>query len=102
MQEENIYEILLAKTLDEVVDKLEHNPIDLIILDIPKNQSKGWKILQTVKDVYRIPTVIMSDDNNLRNTDEFKELGCDDYMTKSFGPLMIKEIVYNMTKKYRY
>lgn len=102
MQEENIYEILLAKTLDEVVDKLEHNPIDLIILDIPNNQDKGWKILQTVKDVYRIPTVIMSDDNNLRNTDEFKELGCDDYMTKSFGPLMIKEIVYNMTKKYRY
>ena len=42
---------------------------------------------------------LMTEDNNLRNTDEFKEFGCDDYMTKSFGPLMIKEIVYNITKK---
>ena len=99
MQEENIYEVILAKTLDDVIEVLEQKPINLIILDIQMNHSNGWKILQRIKDIYRIPTVLMSDDNSLRNTKEFKELGCDDYITKSFGPLMIKEIVHNMTKK---
>ena len=99
MQEENIYEVILAKELEDVIEKLEQNPIDLIILDIKMNQNKGWKILQRIKEIYRIPTVLMSDDNDLRNTNEFKEFGCDDYITKSFGALMIKEIVYNMTKK---
>ena len=99
MQEENIYEVILAKELEDVIEKLEQNPIDLIILDIQMNQNKGWKILQRIKGIYRIPTVLMSDDNDLRNTKEFKEFGCDDYITKSFGALMIKEIVYNMIKK---
>ena len=99
MEEENIYEVIFAKELEDVIEKLEQNTIDLIILDIQMNQNTGWKILQRIKEIYRIPTVLMSDDNDLRNTKEFKEFGCDDYITKAFGALMIKEIVYNMTKK---
>ena len=99
MQEENIYQVILAKSLDDVIERLEEESIDMIILDIQKNQEASWKILQRIKEIYRIPTVLMSDDNELRGTKEFKEFGCDDYITKSFGPLMIKEIVYNITKK---
>ena len=99
MQEEKIYEIILAKDLVDVVEELERNPIDLIILDIQMNQDKGWQIHKRIKEIYNIPTVLMSDDNNLRELDEFKKCECDDYITKSFGPLMIKEIVYNLTKK---
>ena len=99
MQEENIYQVILAKSLDDVIERLEAESIDMIILDIQKDQDTSWKILQRIKEIYRIPTVLMSDDNELRGTKEFKEFGCDDYITKSFGPLMIKEIVYNITKK---
>ena len=82
-----------------MVDKIEHNLIDMIILDITPDSNQGWTILQRIKAIYRIPTVLMSEDNNLRTTKEFIELGCDDYITKGFGPLMIKEIIHNITKR---
>ena len=99
MEEEKIYEVILASELDDVVDKIEHNLIDMIILDIAPDSRQGWTILQRIKAIYRIPTVLMSEDNNLRTTKEFIELGCDDYITKGFGPLMIKEIIHNITKR---
>ena len=99
LEEETKYEAILANDLDDVVEKIERNAIDMIILDIQMNHEKGWDILDKIKQIYRIPTVLMSDDNDLRNTERFKEFGCDDYITKSFGPLMIKEIVHNITKK---
>ena len=99
MQEDNKYEVIIASELDEVVGKIERTTIDMIILDIEMNQDKGWKILERINEIYKIPTVLMSDDNDLRNSEQFKAFGCDDYITKSFGPLMIKEIVHNITKK---
>ena len=99
LQEEKIFEVFIVKEIEEIIDKLEHGSIDLIILDVHTNNGKGWEILRKIKGIYRIPTVLMSDDTNLRSTNEFKESGCDDYITKSFGPLMIKEIIHNITKR---
>lgn len=98
IQEEHIYEVSVASDLQDVIGKLERHQIDLIILDIQKNQSKYWEMHQKIKDIYKIPTVLMSDDNNLRNTKEFKDFGYEDYLIKSCSALMIKEMVYNMTK----
>ena len=63
------------------------------------DKGNGWQILQAIKEKYEIPIIVMSDDNNLRNTKEFKEVGCNDYNTKSFSSLMLNEIIYNMMKK---
>ena len=99
LREEKIFEVFTANQIEDVIDKIEHNSIDLIMLDVQMKDGKGWDILHKIKDIYRIPTVLMTDDNNLRSTIEFKESGCDDYITKSFGPLMIKEIIHNITKR---
>ena len=99
LEEEKKYEVIFANYLDEVIEKLEKKSIDMIILDIQMNEEKGWDILENIRKIYKIPTVLMSDDNDLRSTEEFKEYGCDDFITKSFGPLMIKEVVHNITKK---
>ena len=99
MQEEKIFEVIISYEWDDIINNLEKISIDLIILDVNPNQEKGWDILRKIKEIYKIPIVLMSDDNNLRSTREFKEYGCDDYITKSFGPLMIKEIIHNITKK---
>ena len=38
---------------------------------------------------------LISDDEKLKNTKEFKEFGCDDYITRSFSSLMLNEIIYS-------
>lgn len=100
IQQESIYEVVVLDTvtLEEMSKKLEEQNFELIIFDIKTGQSDSWRILRAIKEKYKIPIVIMSDDKNLRSTKEFIEFGCDDYFTKPFTSLMLNEIIYNMTK----
>ena len=101
LQKENIYEVIMPNkvTVEGVFEKLEAHSFELIILDIEAKRGNGWEILRAIKENYQIPVIIMSDDKKLRNTKEFIEFGCDDYLTKPFSPLMLNEIIYNMTNK---
>lgn len=66
-------------TLDVVLDprkaieKLENEQYDLILLD-----------------------VLMTGDKTLAGSKEYEELGCSDYITKPFLPLLIKEVIHNV------
>ncbi|MBQ1173482.1 MAG: HD domain-containing protein [Lachnospiraceae bacterium] len=101
LQKDSIYEVIMQNTVKvkDVFEKLEEHSFELIIIDIQMDKGNGWQILQAIKEKYEIPIIVMSDDNNLRNTKEFKEVGCNDYIIKSFSPLMLNEIIYNMMKK---
>ncbi|MEE1101431.1 MAG: HD domain-containing protein [Agathobacter sp.] len=101
LQKDSIYEVIMQNTVKvkDVFEKLEEHSFELIIIDIQMDKGNGWQILQAIKEKYEIPIIVMSDDNNLRNTKEFKEVGCNDYITKSFSSLMLNEIIYNMMKK---
>jgi response regulator RpfG family c-di-GMP phosphodiesterase len=100
LQKESIYEVIMPNTVDEksVFEKLESHFINLIIVDIDTDKDKYWQILQVIKEKYQTPIIIMSDNKTLRNTKEFIDFGSNDYFTKPFSPLMLKEIIYNMMK----
>jgi energy-coupling factor transport system substrate-specific component len=100
LQKESIYEVIMPNTVDEksVFEKLESHFINLIIADIDTDKDKYWQILQVIKEKYQTPIIIMSDSKTLRNTKEFIDFGSNDYFTKPFSPLMLKEIIYNMMK----
>ena len=98
LQEESIYELTYAKNLEEILVKLENESIKLILLEISKDQERGWKILKLVNEMFQIPIALISDDKNLRCAKEFKELGCDDYIAKPLSLGVMKETIYNMTK----
>ena len=40
----------------------------------------------------------MTGDKTLEASTEFEGLGCDDYITKPVLPLLMKEIIHNMTE----
>ena len=56
-------------------------------------------MVKSIKENYSVPIVILSDDSSMNNTAGITEYECDDYITKPFRPLVIKEMIYNMTKK---
>ncbi len=59
----------------------------------------GLETLQYIRKRHNIPVVLMTADKNLNSSSEFAALGCDDYITKPFLPLLIKEVVHNMTER---
>lgn len=69
---------------------LEHNNIDIVVLDIMMPEMDGYSILKEIRKKFSIPVIILS-----ARSDEYDkllsfELGVDDYLTKPFSP---KELI---------
>lgn len=99
MQDEPRYEILSAESGKEALGILEEQRMDLILLDVMMPEMDGLETLRRIREKYDTPVVLMTGDKTLEASVEFAELGCDDYITKPVLPLLIKEIIHNMTER---
>lgn len=98
MKDEPMYEIIPACSGHEALEILAEYSIDLIMLDVKMPDMDGLETLQKIREKYRMPVVLMTGDKTLDTSSGFAALGCDDYITKPFHQLMIKEVVHNMTE----
>lgn len=74
----------------EAIEKINNLDIDIMILDIMMPKLDGFSAFKEIKQIKRIPTIILS-----ARSDEFDklmgfEIGVDDYLTKPFSP---KELI---------
>ena len=99
MRDEPRYEIYQAGSGREALEILEQQSFDLILLDVKMPDMDGLETLRRIRKKYRTPVVLMTSDKTLDTSMEFEELGCDDYITKPFLPLLIQEVVHNMTER---
>lgn len=98
MKDEPRYEVVSACSGEEALALLEEQPFDLILLDMLMPQMDGLETLKRIRQKFRIPVVIMTADKTLDTSVEFAKFGCDDYLTKPLQPLLLKEVVHNMTE----
>ncbi|MBE5853355.1 MAG: response regulator [Lachnospiraceae bacterium] len=99
MRDEPMYEIITATGGREALDILENQTFDLILLDVKMPDMDGLETLKLIREKYRTPVVLMTSDKTLDISTGFSELGCDDYITKPFLPLLIKEVIHMMTER---
>lgn len=78
------YDVITAKNLDEVTQKLKNSP-DIILLDINMPDVDGLKICTMIRDYVSVPIIFLT----ARGNDEDKVMGLmaggDDYITKPFN-----------------
>lgn len=99
MSDEPAYELVSVCSGKEALDILERQSFNLILLDVKMPGMDGLETLRAIREKYDTPVVLMTGDKELETAAAFTELGCDDYITKPFLPLLIKEIVHNMTER---
>ncbi len=99
MKDEPMYEFVAANSGAEALEILKTQCFDLIMLDVKMPEMDGFETLRQIREITDTPVVLMTGDKNLEALTEFSALGCDDYITKPFLPLLIKEVIHNMTKK---
>lgn len=99
MKDEPMYELKSAVSGEEALELLRNEMFDLVMLDVNMPGISGLETLQRIRERHNIPVVLMTADKNLNTSSEFAALGCDDYITKPFLPLLIKEVVHNMTER---
>ena len=71
----------------------------MIFLDVMMPEMDGLETLRHIRKIYNTPVVLMSGNKTLEAAADFAELGCNDYISKPFLPLLIKEVVHNMTER---
>ena len=98
MKEEPMYEIIPASSGAQALELLEEQDFNLVLLDMMMPEMDGLETLKRIRQKSQIPVVIMTADKTLDTSVEFAKLGCDDYLTKPLQPLLLKEIIHNMTK----
>lgn len=99
MTDEPMYEIVSVKSGKDALKILDQKHFDLIMLDLLMPEMDGLETLREIRKKHNTPVVLMTSDKNMASSAEFAALGCDDYVTKPFLPLLIKEVVHNMTER---
>lgn len=79
------YEMDIAKTGMEGLDKIEENSYDLILLDVMLPQMSGFDLIVKIRRSMDVPVIFMT----ARTSEEDRlygyQLGCDDYVCKPFS-----------------
>lgn len=99
MQEETSYEFCYAESGEEALDMIEKDTYNLVLLDMKMPGMDGMDVLKAIRKKYTVPVVLMTGDKTIDTSSGKLQLSCDDYITKPFMPIVIKEVIHNMTER---
>lgn len=80
------YEVVVASTGDEAIQKLNEPEIDIILLDLILPGIDGFDVLKKIKEtegVKNIPVIVFSNLSEEKDIKRAKELGAKEFMVKS-------------------
>ena len=95
------YEIVRAASGEEALEKLGHNKIDLILLDIMMPKMSGLEVLERVRadeKTKAIPVVMVTALKETEDKVKALEAGCDDFISKPFDKVELLARVKSILK----
>ena len=97
--EEEGYEVETFETGDALLEKFKQKPSDLVILDVMMPGTDGLSICNTIRKFSSVPILILTARDTTADYVQGITLGCDDYFTKPFSPLMLTMRVKAMFRR---
>lgn len=97
MKDEPMYEIISANSGAQALEILAEEDINLILLDLVMPEMDGFETLSRIQEKYTIPVVFMTGDRNIETLEKAAEYGVEDYLTKPFLPLALKEVMHSIS-----
>ena len=99
------YEIVKAASGEEALEKLTHNQIDLVLLDIMMPKMPGLEVLEKLRadeKTKMIPVVMVTALKETEDKIKALEAGCDDFISKPFGKVELLARVKSILKISHY
>ena len=93
-----------AENGQQALDILQTEPFDLVLLDILMPEMDGYQVLEQMKkdsELRDIPVIVISAQDEIGSVVKGIELGADDYLPKSFDPVLLKARIGACLEKKR-
>ena len=94
------YEVSLAYSGREALQKIEEEQPDLALLDVMLPDIDGFRVLQKIREKYRFPVIMLTAKNEYTDKITGLTLGADDYIAKPFNPLELVARVKAQLRRY--
>nr|MBP3597838.1 response regulator [Eubacterium sp.] len=91
------YEIVSVSSGAQALELLDEQRFNIILLDFVMPEMDGFETLSHIQKKCSTPVVLMTGDKNLETLERAAEYGVDDYLTKPFLPLALKEIMHSIS-----
>jgi len=92
--EQEGYQIALAASFSEAVEKLESDSFGLVLSDVKMPETDGFELLKTIKSRWpHVAVIMMTGYGDAYTVKEALMLGADEYITKPFKSHEIALIV---------
>ena len=88
----------------QAIQRLKSEPFDLVLLDIFMPEMNGYQVLEQMKknqSLRNVPVIAISAHDELEDIVRGIELGADDYLPKSFNPVLLKARIGACLEKKR-
>ena len=96
--------VALAENGRRALEMLRAEPFDLVLLDIIMPEMDGYQVLEQMKADLRlrdIPVIVISAQDELESMIKGIELGAEDYLPKTFDPVLLKARIGACLEKKR-
>lgn len=95
------YKILEAEDGEQALEIFEknNNKIELIILDVMMPKLDGWSVLRQIRQVSKVPIIMLTARGEERDELFGFELGADEYISKPFSPKILVARVEAILKR---
>ncbi len=96
LEKSGSYELITASTGEACLNKLQEQPVDLLLLDIQMPGMDGIEVLDQVKKKHPdLPVIIMTAHGTIERAVDSMKKGCYDFLTKPFSSDRLKVTVKN-------
>ena len=96
--------VVQAESGQQALDMLRAESFDLVLLDILMPEMDGYEVLRQMKSdsaLRDVPVIVISAQDELENVVRGIELGAEDYLPKSFDPVLLKARIGACLEKKR-
>ncbi|MEJ7219952.1 response regulator transcription factor [Staphylococcus gallinarum] len=92
IQNESI-DTAIHENAESALKYLEHNQVDIAIVDIMMDGMNGFELCQHLKEDYQLPVIMLTARDALSDKEQAYLTGTDDYVTK---PFEVKELIFRI------
>ncbi len=96
MKNEPLCQIISATSGKEALELLDHVSVDLILLDVEMTDMDGFETLSHIRKKHSMPVVFMTGNKDIQTIQDATNLGVEDYISKPFIPLTLKETIHSI------